>query len=147
MRKTVRSAAAELLAVVPRVMGAFKMELIRCGSDVRPEHLRALHVLALGPRTPGELAERFSVSLPTVSKTAGALERHGWIAREPDPADRRRVLIRITDEGERFLAETHVTAERHLAQAIDSLSDEELATVRDGLALLDTALAKRATDA
>jgi DNA-binding MarR family transcriptional regulator len=147
MRKTVRSAAGELLAVVPRVMGAFKVELHRCGSDVRPEHLRALHVLAHGPRSPGELAERFGVSLPTVSKTAGALERQGWVAREPDPGDRRRVLISITDEGERFLTETHAKAEEHLARAIDSLTDEELVAVRDGLTLLDTALAKRATDA
>ncbi len=147
MRKTVQSAAAELLAVVPRVMGAFKMELMRCGSDVRPEHLRALHVLADGPRSPGELAGRFGVRLPTVSKTAAALERHGWITRESDPTDRRRVLIRITGEGKRFLVEAHVRAEEHLARAIDSLSDEELVTVRDGLALLDTALAKRATKA
>jgi DNA-binding MarR family transcriptional regulator len=128
-------------------MGAFKTGFMRCGADARPEHLRALHAIARGPESPGELARRFDVSLPTVSKTAAALERRGWVVREPDPHDRRRVLIRITADGERVLADTHAKAEEHLAEAIDALSDEELDTVRQGLALLDSALANRTSHA
>lgn len=49
------------------------------------------------------LAGFFGVGKATMSRQLHALEKLGLVAREPDPADGRAVLVRITDEGrERF---------------------------------------------
>lgn len=59
------------------------------------------------PLTPTELTDRYPLPLTTATMT-GLLDtcsRRGWIRREPHPTDRRRTLIRLTDEGEAARAE------------------------------------------
>ncbi|MFG2957262.1 MarR family winged helix-turn-helix transcriptional regulator [Streptomyces sp. NPDC048291] len=45
------------------------------------------------------LAERLGLSRAGVSKTLGRLEQRGFIARTPNPADRRAALVTITEAG------------------------------------------------
>ncbi|WP_320785201.1 MarR family winged helix-turn-helix transcriptional regulator [Streptomyces sp. CRN 30] len=47
------------------------------------------------------LAERLGLSRAGVSKTLGKLERRGFVARTPNPADRRAALVTITPAGAR----------------------------------------------
>ncbi|WP_318205504.1 helix-turn-helix domain-containing protein [Streptomyces sp. SCL15-4] len=53
------------------------------------------HVLAAGdsPVTAGDLAARAHVTTGAVTGILNRLERGGFVTREPDPADRRRVLV------------------------------------------------------
>ncbi len=46
-----------------------------------------------------ELAELLGVSPPTASRAVDALVEHGFVARAPDPADRRAVLLTLTSSG------------------------------------------------
>lgn len=64
--------------------------------------------------------------------TLDRLQAAGWISREPDPGDRRRVLVRLTDAGgELALAvnrslhdwERALLGRRQLATTIDALDD------------------------
>ena len=59
------------------------------------------------------IAERLGMSRAGVSKTLAKLERRGFIARTPSPADRRAALVTITEAG---------------ANAIDDLFPRQLAT-------------------
>src|SRR5918999_4382996 len=55
--------------------------------------------LVEGPRAIGALAERLGVSQQAASKSVADLERRGYVAREPDPADARARLVALTARG------------------------------------------------
>ena len=68
-------------------------------AHLTPRHLTALHyILLTGPQSVGELAARMHVALPTASLLVGELDRAGLVERAEDPTDRRRTIVRITDE-------------------------------------------------
>ena len=50
----------------------------------------------------GVLAERLEVEGPTVVRAVQRLEAAGIVERVPDPADRRRALVRLTARGRRL---------------------------------------------
>ena len=54
---------------------------------------------------PGELAEKLSLVPGRMTDILKTLEKKGMIRREPDPEDRRRVLVRITPKGIRDVTE------------------------------------------
>jgi DNA-binding MarR family transcriptional regulator len=55
--------------------------------------------------TVGSMAELLNVSRPGVTRILDRLGKFGLVARQEDREDRRRVLIRRTDRGGRFLRE------------------------------------------
>nr|WP_239071614.1 MarR family transcriptional regulator [Amycolatopsis sp. SID8362] len=46
-----------------------------------------------------DLAAEFAIGIGATSKGVDRLERHGWIARQPNPADRRSSLLVLTAAG------------------------------------------------
>ncbi len=54
---------------------------------------------------PGELAEKLSLVPGRMTDILKTLEKKGMIRREPDPEDRRRVLVKITPKGVRDVTE------------------------------------------
>ena len=51
------------------------------------------------PLSPTAIAERLIVTTASVTSLLDTLERRGLVERQPDPTDRRRLLIVITQEG------------------------------------------------
>jgi DNA-binding MarR family transcriptional regulator len=49
--------------------------------------------------TVGALAERLRIEVPTVVKTVQRMEAAELVRRSPDPADRRRSLVHLTERG------------------------------------------------
>lgn len=68
--------------------------------------LIALHFLDTGPLNQTELARRAKVEAQTMSRTVDRLERRGLVRREADPADRRRMIVTRTSEGDSAWAST-----------------------------------------
>jgi DNA-binding MarR family transcriptional regulator len=62
--------------------------------------LLTLHALAEGPHTQRELAGLSHVEEQTMSRVLDRLARSGYVTRERDARDRRRLVVRITPEGE-----------------------------------------------
>jgi DNA-binding MarR family transcriptional regulator len=54
---------------------------------------------AAEPLTPSQVSDRVLIASATMTATLDLLERHGWIRRVPNPADRRSTLIEITPDG------------------------------------------------
>jgi DNA-binding MarR family transcriptional regulator len=46
-----------------------------------------------GPLTPRQLAEHTGLTSGTITGVIDRLESHGFVTREPDPADRRKVVV------------------------------------------------------
>ncbi|MET7635478.1 winged helix DNA-binding protein [Streptomyces sp. NBC_01724] len=67
--------------------------------DVRSVHDFALHSILSGADSASELARRMSVTRQAAAKTIAALEERNFVARQPDPADRRRTRLRVTEHG------------------------------------------------
>lgn len=76
-----------------------------------------------------ELAALERMSAPGMSKYAGRLEAEGLIVREPSDADRRRIGLRVSPEGERVLRSVKSRRTAWLAARLRGLSDEELQAV------------------
>jgi DNA-binding MarR family transcriptional regulator len=73
--------------------------------DVRPVHDFALRAILSGADNASGLGRRMSVTKQSAAKTIAVLEERGYVAREPDPTDRRRMRLQVTDRGHAMLRE------------------------------------------
>lgn len=105
--------------------------------------------VAMGITGPQRLALRIVSRFPGISVTAladvlhlhpstisGILHRlvvKGWLAREDDPADRRRRLLRVKGEGHRFTAHDRNTVEAAVGRALARMPAGHLKHAREVL--------------
>lgn len=75
-----------------------------------------------------EAAEAFGVSHAAISQMATAMERKGLLASRPDERDRRRTLLRLTDEGR-----SAVEALRPIWYAVGECTEELVASTGQDL--------------
>jgi len=111
---------------------------------LRAEHRFSLSQAAVlgrldreGTRSIGDLAVAERVRPQSMTQTVADLESDGLIARHADPADGRRILVELTDEGRRTLEADRRQREGWLARAIaEDLSQQEQQVLARALALL-----------
>ena len=90
-----------------------------------------------GAQTTSGLAAAERVRPQSMAQTLAELEADELIARRPDPADRRQVLIELTSRGRDRLAEDRRRREGWLAEAIAAeLTSAEQQTLIDAVPLL-----------
>lgn len=93
--------------------------------------LRQLQVLSLLRGTPGmsgqDLADQIGVSTSTMSGIVDRIAAKGWIQREPDPVDRRRVLLQPTQEGLTVLVRLETPGQQARQLLVERLDERELA--------------------
>ncbi len=113
----------------------------RCALSQRETTL--LHHLA-DPRTrnPSALAEHLGVAASTLSEGIDPLVERGLVRRDRDPADRRRVHYRLTDEGEAALDEGSPLSTEALSEVLDGLHEDDRRRAVEGLEILATACAR-----
>jgi DNA-binding MarR family transcriptional regulator len=73
--------------------------------DIRPVHDFALQAILSGADNASELGRRMSVTKQSAAKTIAVLQERGYVAREPDPIDRRRMRLQVTEQGHAMLRE------------------------------------------
>ena len=91
--------------------------------------------------TPSEIAERLIVPAASMTSIVDTLESMGWVRRVPNPADRRSVLLAITDDG-RIAVDQLLPGIR--AIEVDSISVLTVAERKAMLAMLEKILARAA---
>jgi DNA-binding MarR family transcriptional regulator len=127
------------LAVFHRMHRAADERMTASGlSLARTKVLR--HLAGTGPVRPGALASVCGVVPHTITDIVDGLERDGLAERQPDPADRRAKLIRLTDKGAAALTTAAATREHLLNKLFGALDAAEQQTLLDLLDRLDTAL-------
>lgn len=90
-----------------------------------------------GPQSPSQLAVAIRVRPQSMAQTLSELEADGHVTRHPDPGDRRRALVVLTDAGRAALQVDRRQREGWLATAIaDDLSADEQSILRDAVELL-----------
>jgi DNA-binding MarR family transcriptional regulator len=97
---------------------------------VSPEQVSLLVAVKYAPGIGvRELAAHERISPPAMTKHVDRLERDGLVARTPSPADRRRVGLTLTDEGQRVLRRVRSRRTAWLATRLRGLSPEELSAL------------------
>ena len=98
------------------------------------------HLAGSGPLTVGEAARHLDRAQSVVSDIVTQLEGHGLLEREPDPDDRRRTLVWLTEAGMNHLRDDADVLDRTLvARAMDQLDDTTRRGLIEGLSALVTA--------
>jgi DNA-binding MarR family transcriptional regulator len=118
------------------------------GLDLSITQLRNLIVLSLhGPQPVGGLAAALDVSEPSASQIVDRLFLRGLVRRDPDPSDRRRIVVSITEEGEQVLDSVRSSRSAAAERFLDELDDESLRALVQGVgALADAAGASEYPD-
>jgi DNA-binding MarR family transcriptional regulator len=90
-----------------------------------------------GPQSVSDLAVAERVRPQSMAQTVGDLEGDGLVERRPDPGDRRRALVSLTEAGRAALLLDRGRREGWLARAIaEQLRPEEQAVLADAVELL-----------
>jgi len=103
----------------------------RWSGDLEAGGLTAAQFILLVPLLDGrersvrELAEGAAVSSPTATRMLDGLERDGMIARRPSQADRRCVLVGLTEEGQEALELGRAAARARRRSIYDRLDPGE----------------------
>ncbi|MCL3860710.1 MarR family winged helix-turn-helix transcriptional regulator [Actinotalea sp. K2] len=97
--------------------------------------LPVLFLLSRAPLSQRELAHAAGVTEQTMSRVVARLERSGYVARHPHPADRRRHEVTLTDSGRTALGEA---GDRRIAEemTVRGLSAGQIAQLRELLAVM-----------
>ena len=126
-----------LLGSYRRLVDAATEELVARGyGDVRPSHHYAMGAIDAGADNASELGRRLAVTKQAALRTISVLTERGWVAREDDPEDGRRMKLRVTDLGHEVMT-TGAAIFDELRQSWEQqLGARELATLEAQLATL-----------
>jgi len=124
--------------------------LLRLARELRKETeqlgitARQVTLLWLVKRSPGlslaELAAEEGISPPAMSGHVDRLERAGLLERVRSDEDRRRVGLRLTEEGQRLLRRVRARRTTWLADRLSGLDNAELKAIESAIPALSRLL-------
>lgn len=135
--------ARQTLALIPVLRQWVTARVQEAGADVglSLRQYAALHTIRQGATSPGELARQWNVTPAVITGVIDRLERRGLVRREPDPEDRRRLRLALTETG----AAASVAVERaltdDLAGELATADPRDLAALAGALDLLQRTFA------
>jgi DNA-binding MarR family transcriptional regulator len=129
---------------VMQLLGAASAE--RIGINVTD--LNCLNILALtGSMTAGELARETGLTTASITGVIDRLEEAGFVRRERDPGDRRRVIVRLdAGRGLRDVAPVFAPVVEAWRAAAEAYTDEQLTLILDFQRQLERIMRDRLID-
>ena len=130
--------ACELLDVVPVIMRTIRTEMrSHKSNELTVPLFRALMFLE---RHPGaslqDLAGHLGLTSPTVCKIVDGLVSKSLVMRQSSRADRRKITLTLTSDGQEILEKARTSTQARLADLLTSLSAEQCETILRALKLL-----------
>ena len=101
--------------------------------DVRPVHDFALTAVLSGADSASELGRRMSITKQSAARMIAVLEERGFVAREPDPDDGRRVRLHVTERGLAMRREGEAIFDEMRGQWEKQVGADTLRRVEDAL--------------
>lgn len=115
-----------------------QLRTLELPQGMTPERLSALSVIdKRGPISVTALADNEMVRPATMSRMVTALVEEGLVKRSGDKSDGRGVLVSATAKGRRTFQKAQEQRLQHFAEVLDSMSDEQLASMRSLTAALE----------
>ena len=130
----------QLLRVARGLRRAWMVDLSE--HDLSPHESRALRVAADREESPRlrDLADALRIAPRSVTDVVDALERKGYVVREPDPHDRRASVVVVTDAGRQVRAAVHEARRRSVGDQMGALTAPQRAALADALTTLEEGL-------
>ena len=129
-----------LLDAYPRIFFACHTRHVRdpeTGGELSAHQASLLdHLDEIEAMSMTSLAEHMGVTVATMSLAIDRLERRGYVRRDRDPQDGRRVLLRVTKAGVRLRDAKSVLDPIRVEQVLNQLSAADRAAALRGLELL-----------
>ena len=134
----------------PRVLGSYgrvaawlskRVEVALASVDLTLPQFRVLGILAEGSSAASRLADRLAVRRPSITAIVDGLVARGLVDRRQEDSDRRRVSLRLTQEGDRILAAADQAVDEYLASLAGCLPAKEEAMAIRSLELWGRAMA------
>lgn len=139
--EAIPTSAARAASDIRTVFGRLRRRLREVAGlgDLTPSQTSVLSRLGRGvPASASDLATLERVRPQSMAATLAAIQEHGLIQRQPDPADGRRQLISLTEAGREAIAGSRREREEWLARTLtDHYSEDERQTIIEALRLLD----------
>ena len=111
------------------------------GDELSPSESAVLaRIGRSGPMTPGQLARCEHVQPPSMTRIIERLEARGYLLRQPDPGDRRQILVSRTAAGDEFAARARAVRTAWLSRQLGKLEPEQQRAIAAATSAL-TALA------
>lgn len=108
-------------------------------SGIGPAQLSALSVLVFGgPQSLAKLAQAEQVKPPTMSRIINGLVEAGLATSTADECDRRGIVIRATEKGNRVMHAARQRRVRTLAHAVQGMSKREIGELRTAAGLMES---------
>jgi DNA-binding MarR family transcriptional regulator len=130
--------AEELGVVLARLYGFLRRAILP--TEMSLTQALALNTLRdLGPQRVTDLAQLEGVRQPTCTGLVNAMETQGWVLRCVDQADKRVVLVELTDAGHAILesmSEARAAVLDRYLGALDQSDRDALAAAMPGLSTL-----------
>jgi len=131
---------AQLIAFI-RAFGLHHGDRTPCGQPISVSEAHALTELAThGPLTQKQLVDRLHLEKSTISRLAEALEKRGWIARQPHATDRRALTLHLTDAGRRIAQKVQSARRAKFERLLLAVPDYQRPNVLAALSALVEAL-------
>lgn len=117
--------------------GAMRRALEAAGYDDLPRNgLYVIGALARGSVPLSQIIAELRVSKQAAGQLVDALVLRGYLCRETDPDDRRRLTVTLTERGAAAAAVQRAAGEALEGELLNRLGPEHLAKTRETLALL-----------
>ena len=108
------------------------------GELTLPENAALARLNRSGPTTSSALAKLEQISPQSMGATLAGLEAQGLVARPPDPQDGRRVVLSLTEAGQRVLQDKRNARTRQLAEALSAtFTPDEVRVLAEAAPLLE----------
>ncbi len=131
-RNTRESLATQVIGMMPEwVNEMIKLNgLIATRRGVVATDFHCLHALHRdGPTTAGVLAVRIGLTPGSVSRMIDRLAEAGCVKRVPDPHDRRRILVELTEEGSGRSNAYHAGLTARIMENLATFDEDQLRTL------------------
>lgn len=109
-----------------RLMSLNKDQLARQSGANRSQFELLMRLHHTGKVSIGQIAEQMHITSSAATQLAEGLVIEGWVAKEADPQDGRKVDIVITEAGQAQVAKGKQVFLQHLGQKLISLNDDDL---------------------
>lgn len=127
----------ELLSTIFPILRAFRREMRRQRPDLSEPQFRTMGFLYYRKGASlSDVASHLGLTLPTMSKMVDGLVKRELVAREGDPNDRRRVILRMTDPGKSAFETAKRQTNARLAEMLKTLTPDEQAAIVSALRII-----------
>lgn len=79
------------------------------------------------PLPAGEISRALSMTTSRIAAVLGSLEKKEMILRQADQADKRRVLVTLTEKGDAFCLKRRQEVINHMTEMLEDLGEEDAA--------------------